>query len=473
LLLDEFEKIYLNSSEACSNEFDRNLLFQHSLSNILCLGRHTITGLLCTSGKQFKDWSSDYRFYSKERFNSDIIFDQIRSSICSKLEKSKPLVVAMDDSIIKKVGTKIHGVAYRRDPMGPPFQVNFIRGQRVLQISAAVPSDSGSARMIPISFSHAPSVKKPNSKASPELQEQYKEEKKQKNLSKQGLKQIKNLRCDMVQERDLWLTVDGSYTNSNVLKGLPEKTTLIGRIRSDAKLYYPPNDFKKCGRMKFYGKRAPTPEELRQNKEIPYQIVPAYAAGKMHDFKVKTIELVKWKSAGGKHNLKVVVIAPLAYRLTLNGKTLYRNPAYLICTNPLLSIEEILQAYLWRWDIELNNRDEKTIFGLGQAQVRNEKSVEQTMKLSVASYSSLLLAGINAFGTNNTEQLLPPTKWMAKKKKERASTQDYLSKLRHEVWSRSLNNSSLGGFDNGHEPSTKPMKFKPPIFNALFYGARA
>jgi hypothetical protein len=62
---------------------------------------------------------------------------------------------------------------------------------------------------------------------------------------------------------------------------------------------------------------------------------------------------------------------------------------------------------------------------------------------------------------------------MAKKKKERASTQDYLSKLRHEVWSRSLNNSSLGGFDNGHEPSTKPMKFKPPIFNALFYGARA
>jgi hypothetical protein len=99
---------------------------------------------------------------------------------CSKLEKSKPLVVAMDDSIIKKVGTKIHGVAYRRDPMGPPFQVNFIRGQRVLQISAAVPSDSGSARMIPISFSHAPSVKKPNSKASPELQEQYKEEKKTK-----------------------------------------------------------------------------------------------------------------------------------------------------------------------------------------------------------------------------------------------------------------------------------------------------
>lgn len=472
MLLDEFQKIYLNSSKACPNVCDRNLLFQHSLSNILCLGRHTITGLLCTSGKQFKDWSSAYRFYSKDRFNSDVVFDHIRTSICNKLDKSKPLVVAMDDSIIKKVGTKIHGVAYRRDPMGPPFQVNFIRGQRVLQISAAVPSDNGSARMIPISFSHAPSVKKPNSKASPELQNKYKEEKKQKNLSMQGLKQIKNLRRDLDNERGLWLTVDGSYTNSNVLKGLPENTTLIGRIRSDAKLYYLPYTSSQTGRRKCYGERAPTPEELRQNVAIPYQPARAFAAGKYHDFKVKTIEMVRWKAAGGKQNLKVLVIAPLAYKLTINGKAFYREPAYLICTNPSLSNEEILQAYLWRWDIELNNRDEKTIFGLGQAQVRSEKSVEQTMKLSVASYSSLLLAGINAFGTNSTEQLLPPTKWMAKKKKERASTQDYLSKLRHEVWSLSLNNSSLSGFDKRQDHNTKSIKLKSPIFDALFYGAK-
>lgn len=463
----------MNSSNACSNDSDRKLLFQHSLSNILCLGRHTITGLMCTSGKQFNDWTNDYRFYSKERFNSDVIFDQIRSSICHKLDKSKPLVAAMDDSIVKKVGTKIPGVAYRRDPMGPPFQVNFIRGQRVLQISAAVPSINSSARMIPISFSHAPSAKKPNRNASPELKEQFKEEKKQKNLSKQGLKQIKKLRCEMDKERDLLIAVDGSYTNSNVLKGLPEKTTLIGRIRSDAKLYYLPSTSGKIGRKKLYGEEAPTPEELRQNLAIPYHSVRAYAAGKMHDFKVKSIEHVKWKAAGGKHNLKVLVIAPLAYKLTINGKTLYRDPAYLICTNPLLSDEEILQAYLWRWDIELNNRDEKTIFGLGQAQVRNEKSVEQTMKLSVASYSSLLLAGINAYGENNIEQLLPPTKWMAKKNKLRASTQDYLSLLRHQVWSLSLNNSSFEGFDNSSEHNTKPLKFKPPLFNALFYGARA
>ncbi|MDR2051685.1 MAG: hypothetical protein LBQ63_07950, partial [Deltaproteobacteria bacterium] len=38
----------------------------------------------------------------------------------------------------------------------------------------------------------------------------------------------------------------------------------------------------------------------------------------------------------------------------------YRNPAYLLCTDPDLPVERLLQAYLWRWEIELNFRDEKT-----------------------------------------------------------------------------------------------------------------
>ncbi|MCH8541897.1 MAG: hypothetical protein LAT58_14175, partial [Opitutales bacterium] len=50
----------------------------------------------------------------------------------------------------------------------------------------------------------------------------------------------------------------------------------------------------------------------------------------------------------------------------------YTQPAYLICTDPELPIEELLQQYIWRWDIEVNHRDEKTILGVGQAQVRKE-----------------------------------------------------------------------------------------------------
>jgi hypothetical protein len=38
--------------------------------------------------------------------------------------------------------------------MGPPFQVNFVRGQRVIQMSAAV-SEDGQSRMIPVIFDDA------------------------------------------------------------------------------------------------------------------------------------------------------------------------------------------------------------------------------------------------------------------------------------------------------------------------------
>ena len=65
------------------------------------------------------------------------------------------------------------------------------------------------------------------------------------------------------------------------------------------------------------------------------------------------------------------------HRLRKGSKLLYRKPAYLICTDPDMPLEEVLQYYIWRWDIEVNHRDEKQIIGVGQAQVRSEKSVSR------------------------------------------------------------------------------------------------
>ena len=37
-------------------------------------------------------------------------------------------------------------------------------------------------------------------------------------------------------QRQLIMSGDGSYTNKAVLRGLPPRTTFIGRIRKDAKI---------------------------------------------------------------------------------------------------------------------------------------------------------------------------------------------------------------------------------------------
>ena len=41
-----------------------------------------------------------------------------------------------------------------------------------------------------------------------------------------------------------------------------------------------------------------------------------------------------------------MVIKPLGYRLRRGAKLLYREPAFLICTDPELDLPTLLQAYV-------------------------------------------------------------------------------------------------------------------------------
>ena len=84
-----------------------------------------------------------------------------------KIPETAPMVVALDDTLLPKSGKKTYGVAYRRDPLGPPFRPNFIRAQRFIQLSAAVFTKTRGhpADMVPIDFQHAPTPAKPTKKA--------------------------------------------------------------------------------------------------------------------------------------------------------------------------------------------------------------------------------------------------------------------------------------------------------------------
>jgi len=273
---------------------------------------------------------------------------------------------------------------------------------------------------------------------------------------------------DGQEQRPLWSVVDGGYTNRTFLKHLPPRTLAVGRIRADAKLYHLPEcSESKPGRNRVYGRRAPTPEQLRQDATAPWRIVEAFAAGKRHRFKIETMGPLRWRPAGKEHDLRLIVIAPLGYRPTKNSRVLYRKPAYLICTDPRASLEDVLQAYVWRWDIEVNFRDEKTLLGVGQAQVRHERSVENAPALAVAAYAMLLASATQAYGPTGKPDSLPLPKWR-RKKSRRASTQSLINHLRHEVWARSIHFSS---FAHQHPSHTKPEKHYPSIAHALFYAA--
>jgi len=451
-----------------------------SVSLLTCPGRHTVSNLLCTCGRQFLDWSADYRLFSQDAWETPPLFSPIVRGVLDLLPATAPFVSALDDTHLKKTGTHIPGVAYRRDPLSPPFHTNLIRAQRFIQLSSLLFQEEGAgpARAIPIRYEHAPPVPKPKRWDGPEVWKAYREQIRQKNLSTQAVALLRETRTELdrvpgAEGRSFLVAVDGSYTNQTVIRGLPPRTTLIGRIRKDAELFFPPQpeDQAAVGTKCKYGKLAPTPEALRQDPEVPWQEVPAFGAGRMHPFRTKTLGPVLWKKAGPNRSLRLVVIAPVGYRLRQGSKLLYRQPAHLICTDPNLPVEKIVQYYLWRWDIEVNHRDEKQIIGVGQAQVRSAKAVDRLPAFAVASYAMLLLASVRAFGRGTTAELFPPPKWYPHPAKPRLSTQDLIHQLRKEVWSAGLNPGAgdSNPFVSETLASTKGPEFQLPLTSAVLY----
>lgn len=433
-----------------------------------------MTGMLAAGGRQFKDWTAAYRLFGGERMDMGAIFGVVRKELIDRhLGPGDDINAHMDDTRIRKRGKKVSGTGWHRDPLGPPFQTNFIWAQRFIQVSLSLPEKEGPCRSrgIPVDFHHCPSVKKPKKGSDPETVRVFKEAREKAKLSRAGSDRIGLLRKNLDEEgygnRHLFISVDGSYTNETVLKRLPENTTLIGRIRKDAKLNLLPGEKSPgAGRNRVYGKALPTPEQIRQSEEYPWQEVQAWAAGKTHTFNVKVVRDVRWRKAG-KKDMQLVVIRPLAYRLNSFSRLLYRDPAYLICTDSRLGIEKLLQSYLWRWEIEVNLRDEKTLMGCGQAQVRKEEPAEKVPAFVTAVYAMLLLA------SHSEEKELPPEalprpKWYRKKASGRTTTGDMLNRFRALLWAgyAKINFSDFVKLENKQQSS---HKLSNPTFSSMFY----
>lgn len=446
---------------------------------LTCLRTHLTSNAICATGRQFVDWSADYRLFSRSPWDPHALFDPIFDHLAELLPSPQaPVVAALDDTLCKKTGRHIPGATFARDPQSPPFHVNLCRGLRFVQASVLVRAKQflGPARALPVRFEPAPPAVKPkpqragkhtrknqrdqkkNAKRNrkskmgtpaaqrktatltPEEQA-YRLEKKLRALTQVGVRVLHSLRQALdarpdTRQRQLLASGDGSYTNRTVLRQLPERTTFVGRIRKDAKLFHalPPATARSGGRPRRYGPAAPTPEQVLHDDAVPVVNIRCFAAGEVRQIPVKVVRHVYWRKAGPDLPLLLVVIKPLGYRLRKGSKLLYRHPAFLICTDPELDLHILVQAYVDRWEIECNHRDEKSLIGVAQGQVWSPKAVTRLPQFQVAIYSLLLLASILAYGFQRTAAYLPLPLWRAKA--VRPSILDLLNLLRDQIFAR-------------------------------------
>jgi hypothetical protein len=447
-LLETFHQLFQTWRSVFPQERTFQRAYRLSLGLLTAPSPHLTSTALCTLGRQFRDWSADYRLFSRSPWEPRELFAPVFDHLRELLppSPSAPILAALDDTLCKKTGRHIPGVTTARDPRSLPFHVNLCRGLRFVQVSLLLaPQDSrGPARALPVRFQPAPPVAKPKKDAPPAVWQSYRQRKKIHSLPRVGAAALLDVRQTLDQQpatqaRTLLVSGDGSYTNGALLRQLPQRTTFIGRIRKDAKLCFPlplalPGQPR--GRRKCYGPRAPTPEQVLRDDSIPWQKIPCFAAGQVRDIPVKLLRPLSWRKSGPQLALQLVVIKPLGYRLRQGSKLLYREPAFLICTDPQLDLPTLVQAYIYRWEIECNHRDEKSLLGVAQGQVRNPRAVTRLPQFQVAIYSLLLLSSILAYGFRRAAAYLPLPKW--RRQSIRPSLLDLLNLLRQQITARAF-----------------------------------
>ncbi|KAF0193764.1 MAG: hypothetical protein FD169_2266 [Bacillota bacterium] len=183
-LLKAFEHLLAEARPA----FPQRRTFEHvrqlAFGFVAAWGRRTISRAICACNAQFDDWSASYRLFSRSPWDPNDLFQPVLKTCLTHTPKEQPFVIALDDTSLKKTSKHIPGVAYGRDPMSPPFNVNLRLGQRYIQASGILRPEGlkGAARAIPIRFHPAPPPEKPGKKATEEALAAYKIAQKTENL---------------------------------------------------------------------------------------------------------------------------------------------------------------------------------------------------------------------------------------------------------------------------------------------------
>ncbi len=406
---------------------------RQSLGSLVCLGRRCLSRIIWTNGGQQRSWSAEYFLFSRSKWDPQQLFLPI-------LRQALPYCcgryvgMAVDDTRLHKTGRCIPQASYHRDPLSPPFHTNLMLGLRFLQTSLLLPlhrTTSLGARGLPLRFEEVSVVKKPGKRATEAARKNYLRDRKLHNLSTRFVQTMKILRTLLDdaggRQKVLVLALDGSFCNRTVwATGVPG-VELIARARKDAILCRPAP---RSGR-RFYGSEKFTPEQLRQDDKIPWKTTKIFYGGKRRKVRYKEVPNVLWQGGARRRPLRLLVVAPTAYRKRKSARLYYRQPAYLLTSIPQAVAVTLLQIYFDRWQIEVNHREEKDTLGVGQAQLWNPVSVPKQPAFAVAGYSALLLASLKAFGAERGPAFAQLPKW--RRHAQRPSCLDLITLLRKEM----------------------------------------
>ena len=97
-----------------------------ALAQVLAPGTRTISRIIAACGRDQRDWSADYRVFSRSPWQHQRLFDVPIAAGLEYFAGRDHISVAGDFTHVAKTGRHIPNVHCMRDPMSPAFHPNLI-----------------------------------------------------------------------------------------------------------------------------------------------------------------------------------------------------------------------------------------------------------------------------------------------------------------------------------------------------------
>lgn len=413
--------------------------FQHILAGwIMCLDRHTVTGVLRASGAVGKKHhTSFHRFFRQAQWNLDAVGLCLLRLAVKLLPADEHVVLAVDDTLGRHTGKHIRAASMHHDPLLSTRTKAVFHWGHVWVVLAVV-------------------VRVPlwdKTFALPVLARLYRTEKLCKK-ERRPFRKKTELAAEMIAvaaaalpARKIRVVGDNAYANRSVVRSLPGNVDFIGRARPDAALFALPRP-QRMGRPRVKGERVPSPAQRARGTD-GWTRVKVRVYGRTVRVHVKVFDAL-WYSVGHGRLMRFAII---------RGWPGHKEDDVLCSTDTTLRAEQIIEAYCLRWSLEVTFHEAKGRLGFEDPQNRTERAVERTAPMALVTYT-LVVAWYLTDGHHSRAAQLLQLPWYTKTV---PAFSDMLATLRRETWSQRLLPSSAS-------PRAR-QKSLAPLLQAVGYAA--
>ncbi|MFI6637953.1 transposase, partial [Nonomuraea fuscirosea] len=322
----------------------------------------TITGMLIGAGMNLA-WRHEkaHRFFSRACWGIDHVGIVLaRLIIAWFVPPSGPITVAIDDSVTRRSGKKVHAAFWQYDGSAPGGKKTS-RGNCFVTAGIIV---------------HLPFL--PRALCLPILARLY---------VKHGpgkvaiATELVDLLAGVAEGRPIHVVADAAY-HGKPLRELPGCVSWTCRIPRNAVLYeLPPTPTgKRRGRPRTKGDRLGQVAELAPTRSWKIHTLTLYDKRQV----VRVAELTcLWYGSFGSRPIRVIWIRHLDSDKVFD--------LALVTTDLTTPGHDLVVRYSWRWSIEQAFLESRHLLGVGQARNRTPKAVERTLPLGMIAYSLVII----------------------------------------------------------------------------------